>query len=96
MTRSFGHTPGPWKVDGEEIQCSSDDSFICALTGGDEEQDAADRNLIAAAPELLEALKTALEARRLIEAGADFESFPDFGEWLERTNAAIAKAEGRQ
>jgi hypothetical protein len=50
----------------------------------------ADAALIAAAPDLLAALKSAREQLQLYEAAASGENYNDT-----RINAAIAKAEGR-
>jgi hypothetical protein len=51
------HTPGPWKYDNEEgcgFEVISYSGTICQIESCDEEADA---RLIAAAPEMLEALK---------------------------------------
>jgi len=55
------HTPGPWKVDPdylEEVICSEFVSILPYCTSGFEEEAEANAKLIAAAPEMLEALKT--------------------------------------
>ncbi len=49
------HTPGPWRIEGQSI-CGNDiNGFICTWSGY-----AADARLIAAAPELIEALERIL------------------------------------
>jgi hypothetical protein len=56
------------------------------MVGRDQDQKKADVRLMAAAPDLLEALKTLPQS---LAATDD-----DLNRWLERANAAIAKAEG--
>ena len=93
------HTPGPWKVydDGDMWIAPSDGDapIVCDICPHGEEfvyslEDDANAHLIAAAPELLEALKVA-------QAWIADESCPCEG--CEAVNdqiaAAIAKAEGR-
>ena len=89
------HTPGPWevlnnyvkKVGGGVIATTSRNGSICRF----EEDvgslhDAANARLIAAAPELLEALK---DARQQLIALCSENDVPD------SVNLAIAKAEGK-
>ena len=97
MTEQAKHTPGPWKVVGKSIksEIGRDQSTIARidsrgkfLPGYDE----ANARLIAAAPDLLEALKTCRDALR------DHVQY-DNGESLERdgfvaATTAIGKAEG--
>lgn len=89
------HTPGPWIVDHDfPTEIRMDDSngeAVFALVAGvhvsntEPEQALADARLIAAAPEMLAALKAAL---------ADFGD--DYGgPTIDAMRAAIAKAEGR-
>ncbi len=80
------HTPGPWTWDGEyPIRIiGSDRKIVC---GDMMPSQTADINLIAAAPLLLEALKSALQT-------AEFERHPHRG-WQDEARSAIAKAEGR-
>lgn len=102
------HTPGPWKV--TKPRCGTDelrlrvvsestdldvaDLYWCDPTDHDATQLAADANLIAAAPDLLAALKSA-RAAWLSEAnqgdGIDEANAPV----LAAVDAVIAKAEGR-
>jgi hypothetical protein len=84
------HTPGPWTIDvaygGWSIRSKG---IMLALSGGSistwitpEDEDAANARLIAAAPDLLEALK------RVCSHG--YRTSPDW----DNARAAIAKAEG--
>lgn len=86
------HTPGPWFVKGQFIGPRlSEDSGIqlkVARVAGDETDAEADANahLIAAAPDLLEAL---------VEAAEFIQPFNRAEDLLDRIDAAIAKATGR-
>lgn len=105
-----GHTPGPWDIRRDyyyptRYLLTSKGSPFASLEGWPydgvttEEEDAANRNLIAAAPELLEACKT---AEKLIRVARNY--FPKSMQNSDRfdlENAcatickAIAKAEGQ-
>lgn len=82
------HTPGPWRVE----KFNDTKSWSIYANGGTHSlasiRDAANARLIAAAPELLQALRDARES--LIARGAD----PVISV-LREINAAIAKTEGR-
>lgn len=94
-------TPGPWSVCEHSwcetsISAPSTDHAICLLDinhateesqEADEAQMAANARLIAAAPELLEALQATL---------AVLETFSPQGATVERAQAVIAKATGEQ
>lgn len=94
------HTPGPWKVEDHTVTHSKfalrivsneRDIDIADLNcdGTDREAKAAtkaDASLIAAAPEMYEALKAVVEQLRV----AKFD-----GPWLDHAKAAIDKAEGK-
>lgn len=95
-TKKAQHTPGPWKVSrtGEELQISaiSTPGYFAVIRGacaGAHEQGEANARLIAAAPELLEALEELVgwlaEAR--LEMGGHI--------GLDDARAAIAKARGQ-
>ena len=98
-----GHTPGPWdwywrESDGEadcgvywEKYQGQAYSVCRAPRYQTEEQWAADARLIAAAPELLEAL---IDARKQLEAYEEALNGEDYNS--PRINAAIAKATGEQ
>lgn len=59
--KSTKHTPGPWKVVGMEVHaCDDRATVVCEVTGASTNPVAvADARLIAAAPEMLAALKMA-------------------------------------
>jgi len=81
------HTPGPWEVT-PRGNVATQSAVIAKLPTGQPSREANAR-LIAAAPELLEALKRLLSAgmgRRL--------NVVECGEEIDRAKAAIAKAEG--
>jgi hypothetical protein len=90
------HTPGPWKADGGDVWDS--DMSICILNSeneygpGNRNQIRANARLIAAAPDMLEALE---EIARLPIAA----TYPD-GPCIDREDmsmvlAAISKAKGK-
>ena len=84
------HTPGPWSVGGPTgfvNQVYIEPAIGAVYGSGDEAQ--ANAHLIAAAPELLEALQEALE-----DWDDDHfdEEYPYRAEWAEKARAAIAKA----
>ncbi len=94
------HTPGPWTADGLQIR-DADTSLVatCAvenILNNDEET--ANAALIAAAPEMYEALNTCAEMLSVCaQVLADYpagEGF-DFDKAIRQACAAIAKAEGR-
>jgi hypothetical protein len=93
------HTATPWHVDSSRVKyaINSGDKHIAIVScyveqAGDESENEANARLIAAAPDLLEALKT-------IEIAASFAAIPDQGERaamdaaLNVVRAALAKAE---
>ena len=86
-----GHTPGPWVVLQNPMShdcITSDDCRICDMPRWDDEyaeEETANARLIAAAPDLLEALQAIEKYMR-----ADFDDMPMSG----KARAAIAKATG--
>jgi hypothetical protein len=76
------HTPGPWVAVGTEVVAPATEKVICR--SGTFHIDAINRNLIAAAPDMLAAL------RDCIDQMAD-----DTLAAVIRARAAIAKAEGK-
>lgn len=80
------HTPGPWLVDDDRSIVTTDGSYISIQHNAD---------LIAAAPEMYEALREALEAISWQwykgNAFQDNDGQPILG----RIQTALAKAEGR-
>lgn len=97
------HTPGPWKtkcytgfikVVGPSLKISAC-LLACDMTPIDRDQHIADAHLIAAAPELLDALEDCVgELEHLVRYGGDCEyGIPDT-EIIAAAKAAIAKAKG--
>lgn len=90
-TNETKHTPGPWTATGHDggmcvVVESKWGSVAKALPVGCEVQEAANARLIAAAPELLEALEEIAEQLEL--------EGPSCSDILAAARAAIAKARG--
>lgn len=101
------HTHGPWEIQSqgptEQVYVIDNPrmNFVCRMEEGTQEQKTANALLIAAAPELLDALK---EARSMLETASRY--FPKSIRNLDRfsllnvlantVNPAIAKAEGKE
>jgi hypothetical protein len=89
------HTPGEWEVwgGGLNIRTKNNQKFIacCGASGYDQEELKANARLIAAAPELLEALKIAYSAdfRQRLATDAQLNN------WEKQIITAISKAEGK-
>lgn len=90
------HTPGPWEISespdfpGQQTIHAQGSDRILAVLDRTDEQDIANARLIAAAPDLLEALK---EAIRLYDEG----DATDVLEFIRcEARAALTKAEGQQ
>jgi hypothetical protein len=83
------HTPGPWEIRGDVIEAGGE--IVC-----DPFDNRANARLIAAAPDLLEALKAIMKAEiaytGAVEVAFEFAGPPDL---VKHSRAAIAKAEGR-
>ncbi|MEH3108940.1 MAG: hypothetical protein PGN22_03110 [Agrobacterium cavarae] len=79
-------------LDRDKMSDPMDDAWICGIWGEVSPEDIANANLIAAAPDLLEALKLFVRAEKMARDGN-----PPTGadELIELGDAAIAKAEGR-
>ena len=94
------HTPGPWKV-ADQFYILMDDDVACEVAKVCDEnidddmvgQCDADARLIAAAPEILAALRNCRDWLVCITGHANLED-TERG-YLEAATAAIAKAEGR-
>lgn len=92
------HTPGPWEASAGDVYAEPTSGFPMKVAAafaqrGDVvqmEQVAANARLIAAAPELLEALEAAIKWAAPM-AEAPVEARP---EWFDKCRAAIAKATG--
>jgi hypothetical protein len=76
------HTPGPWRVDYAQGIMTQDGDAIAYCCEDCSSTPSPNARLIAAAPDLLEALKAAV-------------AYPITGNWYEQAEAAIAKAEGK-
>ncbi len=98
MSDKLTHTPGPWKWCGTQQKPKK----FCYLSGQDFKgvgvalsgftENKANAHLIAAAPELLEALKTLLEASRELDQSATHDGL-DNCKAITQARAAIRKAE---
>ena len=90
MQNEAKHTPGPWSSESGHIHAGEGCEFYCYFTRHSP-VGRANARLIAAAPELLAALKAAeyalSEQDHLLSIGIDA---------LQAVRAAIAKAEGRE
>lgn len=88
------HTPGPWSV-GSHRYIRSPSGTICETYShmGCDEADANER-LIAAAPELLEALRITRGNVASIGPAGALEPYYEYREWLRMLDAVIAKATG--
>ena len=112
-TAEVGHTPGPWSVQGEECCFHLGNRFAITTEGMDEgepwsvtiaevwpgenDSDRHDANLIAAAPELLAALKEMMSLPGVWdEMACEARGGPDeVNQVADNAQAAINKAEGR-
>jgi hypothetical protein len=98
------HTKGPWRIEtrhGPLDVFGADRQFVCEvgfqLDNGDDEREAADARLIAAAPDMLDALKSLVAANEAWnrEVAAIVGREPGWTDsYLDAARAAIAKAEG--
>jgi hypothetical protein len=96
MTTQATHTPGPWKEKRKLAIYSADDEPICAVFPAETEgQSAADARLIAAAPDLLEALRGLLRETRQSVPNINVKKHFSLMVQMEEPKSAIAKAEGR-
>lgn len=100
MTQEMKHTPGPWEWSGLQLlgDCSDDSCSPVLIAQGDPfDPSDADKALIAAAPEMYEALKMAHSALDRLMGDTDW---PDPNAYevqaAQMARAAILKAEGRQ
>jgi hypothetical protein len=82
------HTPGPWTMTRAHLPYLILDAFGGLVA---DTYDEADARLIAAAPELLEALEYAFNIYGRFGAVVNEPHKP--GEWIEQARAAIAKAQ---
>jgi hypothetical protein len=86
----FKGTKGPWKARNLGTEIAVFGSYrICGMTGGEIQRDKANAHLIAAAPDLLDALI----ALRTANGGDNFNGWHQgFDSAIEKARAAIAKA----
>jgi hypothetical protein len=104
----MSHTPGPWEIhhygDNEGDIHGSDGTLVCMMREGDTAPDqdwSADARLIAAAPELLAAMKRMREVFEQLSEGDWRELDATYvdqlieNDGLHGCDKAIAKAEGR-
>jgi hypothetical protein len=84
----MAHTPGPWETDGDQVYAADDlnDGYLVARTFGSDLID--NGNLIAAAPDLLEAL-----AWFINDIDGTHTVMVDFDANVERARAALARAQ---
>ena len=91
------HTPGPWTAEkdyeSDWIINGANGSLLAIIEGWTDEIDKADAHLIAAAPEMYEALKALRVASGKLPA--DLKKCPEMVGCLIEADAAIAKAEGK-
>jgi hypothetical protein len=94
------HTPGPWHIDGskqEGLTVRAGQSAVAVIPGYGVGQRMEDARLIAAAPDILQALKDATDAIEHWGAYASdyFQQKWDLHNDINAARAAIAKAEGQ-
>lgn len=109
-TTRASHTPGPWHLSRygnfiRHIQGDQTAPNICAVDvfGGPDGEREANARLIAAAPDLLAALKGAVDTIRTWhdmqepadQAGPAWDIYRQHAPEMQRIHAAMAKAEGR-
>jgi len=96
MSQENKWTPGPWRVDDDGVDypliIGNDEKYVCEILFHPQpSQQVANAHLIAAAPDLYEALETA-ESCIVDVVGAFGVKVPD--EILQEIRAALAKARG--
>ncbi len=102
MTSTVKHTPGPWRASGDEVLAGNERPLTIAICDGGPRRnnvpslEACDNaHLIAAAPDLLAALREALYFGIGSGMFGEASFSPKGREITNRIRAAIAKAEGR-
>lgn len=91
MTQQIKHTPGPWALTEDGLGIKAGFNFVSVMTNRWKGESKANAHLIAAAPELLEALKFAYE---LLQHAQEGNLNINIAAGLQRSHEAIAKAEG--
>ena len=93
------HTPGPWEISRDAVPEGYTQNTVYAERDGERVATAfrneANARLIAAAPDLLEACKAALDAWHAKDSNFERELNKGTPEWLSSVRTAIAKAEVR-
>lgn len=82
------HTPGPWSLAPAHAVIGSNGKRVCAVPVRLDDHDVGDLHLIAAAPEMLEALYQYVDDLRFPPQGDSIQRR------IERAEAVIAKARG--
>jgi predicted RNA-binding protein Jag len=91
---SEAHTEGPWKAKLHGTMPDGVSMYWLAEGVSLGTSNPADARLIAAAPELLDALEIATNAAEVFQEGGDIAAIMEFDAWVEKARAAIAKARG--
>lgn len=80
------HTPGPWVADHDNVRTPDDGGMVAKVAGDTDSQAYANARLIAAAPDLLAALRDLVSAEGLPEGYANRAML------IDAARAALAKA----
>lgn len=93
MSKEIKHTPGPWTTTFGDSVITENGGCVADCVGAmDYETRKANARLIAAAPEMLEVLKTTAGNIRSMRAA---HSCTTYDAWLEAVESAIKTAEGK-
>lgn len=86
------HAPGPWEASGSSVVEDKRGRIVasCQFNGGDDDEECANAALIAAAPEMLAALKVVSRLHQISEPHR-----ADLCHICTGVDSAIAKAEGQ-
>lgn len=94
------HTSGPWKLEDGAIRAKAREGgsvTVAHVRGWDrmwEDEEKANGRLIAAAPDLLAALKYLITHSREHYEGKSIIPNPEYAAWADKARSAIAKATG--
>jgi len=92
----MSHTPGPWTISNDTIGSDYGDIARVHFQSSRNARGWDDRSVIAAAPDMLDALRTADDALDYAQAQVDSESDRErLRQWRTRVQNVIALAEGR-
>lgn len=93
----MSHTPGPWVIDSAYLRVLSERGPVAAVLKWPNPLEHSDNlRLIAAAPELLDALKECVDNFNFSRIAMDRESRELAGQLVDEYRKVIAKAEGAQ